>query len=57
LTRKQSPEALWNRAVAIESLSPKDTALRAWDDYLKVDSNSQWAKEALERKAELNRSP
>jgi len=57
LTRKQSPEALWNRAVATENLYAKAEALRAWDDYLKVDSSSPWAKEAMERKAEVNSDP
>ena len=57
LTRTQSPEALWNRAIATEALYAKAEALRAWDDYLKVDSNSPWAKEAMERKADLNRDP
>jgi hypothetical protein len=55
LTRKQTPEALWNRAIATEMLYAKAEALRAWDDYLKVDSNSPWAKEAMEHKADLNR--
>jgi hypothetical protein len=55
LTRKQSPEALWNRAVATEALYAKAEALRAWADYLKVDSNSPWAKEAMEHQADLNR--
>jgi hypothetical protein len=57
LTRKQSPAALWNRAIATETLYAKAEALRAWDDYLKVDSNSPWAKEAMEHKAELSSYP
>jgi tetratricopeptide (TPR) repeat protein len=57
LTRKRSPEALWNRAVATQALSDKDQALRAWDDYLMVDNDpgSPWAKEAMKRQAELKR--
>ncbi len=57
LTRKRSPEALWNRAVAIQALSDKDQALRAWDDYLTVDNDpdSPWAKEAMKRQADLKR--
>ncbi len=51
--RPQSPEALWNRAVAIASLNRDDEALRAFDDYLKVDSTSNWADEARERKATI----
>lgn len=50
---QESPEALWNRAVAKEALYPKAEALGAWDDYLKVDPDSQWAIEALEHKADL----
>jgi hypothetical protein len=57
LTRKQSPEALWNRAIATEALYAKAAALRAWDDYLKIDSDSPWAKEAMEHKDDLNRDP
>ena len=49
----KSPEALWNRAVATSSLSGKNEAIRAWDDYLMVDPDSQWAKEALQKKAYL----
>ena len=57
LTRKRSPEALWNRAVATQALSDKDQALRAWDDYLTVDDDpgSPWAKEAMKRQADLKR--
>jgi Putative zinc-finger len=54
LTRQpKSPEALWNRAVALAALNRDDEALRAFDDYLKVDSNSKWADEARERKARI----
>lgn len=47
------PEALWNRAVALQSLHRDDEALRAFDDYLKVDPSSKWADEAREQKARI----
>jgi tetratricopeptide (TPR) repeat protein len=52
LLHQQSLEALWNRAVALESLNTAK-AIEAWDDYLKVDPNSEWALEAKSRKADL----
>jgi tetratricopeptide (TPR) repeat protein len=54
--RTRLPEAAWNRAAALEQLSRKDEAIRAWDDYLRVDATSDWAKEATERKNDLQRS-
>jgi Putative zinc-finger len=53
LTRKQSPEALWNRAVATAALYQKAEALRAWDEYLKVETNPQWVEEATSRKTRI----
>lgn len=47
------PEALWNRAVALASLNRDDEALRAFDDYLNVDSTSKWAEEATIRKGRI----
>ena len=57
----QSAEALWNRAVALDAISlqeyespqKKADAIRAWDDYRKVDSSSEWAQEARQRKSRL----
>jgi tetratricopeptide (TPR) repeat protein len=49
----QSPEALWNRAVALQLLQQKREALAAFDGYLQVDSDSPWAKEARDRKADI----
>jgi hypothetical protein len=51
----KSPEALWNRAIALESLNRDTEALRAWDDYLKVDSapDSPWAQEAAQHKSRI----
>jgi tetratricopeptide (TPR) repeat protein len=43
------PEALFNRALALEILGPSDAAARAWADYLRVDSTSKWSDEARAR--------
>lgn len=53
LTRKPRPEAAWNRAIALESLGRDPEAVRAWDEYLKLDPSSEWAKDATNRKAGL----
>jgi tetratricopeptide (TPR) repeat protein len=47
------PEALFNRALALERLSLIDEARQAWEDYLKVDASSGWASEAFSRLANL----
>jgi hypothetical protein len=39
-------EALFNRALALESLGQRDAARAAWESYLKVDATSAWAAEA-----------
>ncbi|HEX6324880.1 MAG TPA: zf-HC2 domain-containing protein, partial [Vicinamibacterales bacterium] len=46
------PEALFNKARAIQSLGLTDAARRAWNRYLEVDATSEWADEA---RAELMR--
>lgn len=43
------PEALFNRALALESLDRKDAAKAAWAAYLQVDATSAWAAEARQR--------
>jgi tetratricopeptide (TPR) repeat protein len=40
------PEALFNRAVALERLSLVAEARAAWNGYLKIDDQSGWAAEA-----------
>jgi tetratricopeptide (TPR) repeat protein len=40
------PEALFNRAFALDRLSMFDDARQAWQAYLKVDDQSGWAAEA-----------
>ena len=41
---RRSPETAWNRAVALNTEA-------AWNDYLKLDSSSDWAREARKRLA------
>lgn len=42
----KTPQALWNYAVALESLGLTEAARQAWNDYLHLDPRSQWSKEA-----------
>jgi hypothetical protein len=51
--RQHTPEAAWNRALAFEALGADADALQAWDDYLKLDSSSEWAKEAAKHRTLL----
>lgn len=59
---KQNPKFLeprFNRALALEEYTTRQAA-QAWKDYLKLDGNSDWAKEArerLERLQEEDQSP
>jgi tetratricopeptide (TPR) repeat protein len=57
LKHRQLPEALWNRAVALEFLQRDPEAVQAWGRYLEVDPNSEWAGEAARRKADLESDP
>lgn len=41
-----SPDALFNRAVALQGLERAEEAIAAYDRYLAVDPSSQWAAEA-----------
>jgi len=50
------PEALFNRAAALEALHLSQYAAAAWQRYLAVDGVSAWAGEARERLAALPRS-
>jgi len=43
------PEALFNRALALERIGLLDDARAAWKRYLEVDSESAWATEARRR--------
>jgi tetratricopeptide (TPR) repeat protein len=40
------PEALFNRALALERLSLTDEARRAWQDFVALDPESPWSAEA-----------
>lgn len=40
------PEALFNRALSIERLGPREQARVAWERYLAVDGGSAWGAEA-----------
>ncbi len=43
------PEALFNRALALERLYLRRSALAAWQAYLDVDDSGAWAREAQRR--------
>jgi hypothetical protein len=48
------PEAWFNRALALEQIpAMRDRVKAAWDDYLNVDSTSEWADEAKQHIARL----
>lgn len=49
----QLAEAWFNRALCYESLSLYSHAKEDWEQYLKLDPNSEWAKEARERLKKL----
>jgi CHAT domain-containing protein len=42
----QTREIAWNRALARDSLNLYEDAQAAWNDYLHLDPDSQWAEEA-----------
>lgn len=42
----KTPESAWNRALAYEVSGRTEDAVRAWEEYLAIDSASEWAKEA-----------
>lgn len=46
-------EAQFNRALALERLSLAEDAAAAWEEYLRIDSNSPWAEEARSRRRHL----
>jgi hypothetical protein len=47
------PEALFNEALILERLGRRAEARAAWDRYLEIDSSSEWAREARQRRAAL----
>jgi len=50
---KQTPEIAWTRAVAFEHLHVRTMARAAWKDYLELDDNSPWRREAETRMHDL----
>jgi hypothetical protein len=48
----RTPEAAWNRAIAVEALNGRGRASTAWHDYLAIDATSPWAEEARKRIAD-----
>jgi CHAT domain-containing protein len=51
---RQFPEAHFNRALALEKLFLLSPAQAAWEDYLQLDSRSDWSSEAKNRLALLS---
>jgi tetratricopeptide (TPR) repeat protein len=43
---EQTPESAWNIALAYDGMDKKAEAVRAWQEYLKLDPNSPWSEEA-----------
>jgi hypothetical protein len=52
---RETPEAAWNRAVALEA-AKSTRAKSAWVDYLKIDSSTLWASEATHHLERLRTS-
>jgi len=51
----QSTEVLFNRALVLEKAMLFDQAVEQWQAYLKIDSSSDWAKEAQEHLSNLQK--
>lgn len=51
------PEALFNRALALQMLGMADDARAAWQSYLTIDDRSGWADEARTRVRTLSNRP
>jgi len=51
------PEALFNRALALQMLGMADDARTAWQAYLTIDDRSGWADEARARLRTLSNQP
>lgn len=52
-----NPAALFNAALAMQTIGLDDEALRAWDHYLRTESTGDWADEARERRRLLLHTP
>ncbi|HEV7239141.1 MAG TPA: CHAT domain-containing protein [Thermoanaerobaculia bacterium] len=51
---RRSAEIAWNRALALQNAGFNERASAAWDDFLRIDSSSEWATEARERRNRLS---
>lgn len=51
------PAALFNRALALDTLGPKDLAVHAWQAYLQHEERPAWLAEARERLQALTAKP
>ena len=54
---ERSPEAAWNRALAMEYQRRNDDAIRAWRDFIALDPQSPWAAEARHEHIDKLRDP
>lgn len=54
--KPNSPEALFDRALLLETLHLKEQAKLGWKEYLGVDASSEWSREATERLTRLESS-
>lgn len=45
-TLKRTPQIAFTRAVVLESLNVRESAIAAWNDYLALDAHSPWSVEA-----------
>jgi CHAT domain-containing protein len=49
----QSPETGWNRALAASAFHLVGAAERAWDDYLRTETDPNWRREGARHRGEL----
>jgi len=47
------PASAWNRALALESLQRNQEAIAAWQEYLAIEKDPRWHKEAQQRLTKL----
>jgi tetratricopeptide (TPR) repeat protein len=52
----KDPALLFNRALAAQTMAFYNEALDDWESYLRVDSNSGWAREARQRRDEVKKN-
>jgi tetratricopeptide (TPR) repeat protein len=49
----KDPASMWNRALALESLERDQEAIAAWSQYLALEKDPEWRKEAEQRLRDL----